>query len=127
MPAPRTPRRFTSGERRSALITPTASIGPSEDAHVDPEQTDVLRGEGMLGPLGTAPLSCSASDAEQASAAEGRTALAPLRDIVHRLFSSISRGEEPRQEGISRHLIRDYPRGSRTAVSCHTAEGSLQA
>lgn len=64
-----------------------------EDEHVDPEQTDVLRTEDMLGRWGRG-LDLLSDDAEPASAAELRRARA-LRDAVHRLFSSVSWDHEP--------------------------------
>lgn len=64
-----------------------------EDEHVDPEQTDVLRTEDMLGRWARR-LDLLGDKAELASAAELRRARA-LRDAVYRLFSSISRNQEP--------------------------------
>jgi predicted RNA-binding Zn ribbon-like protein len=64
-----------------------------EDAHVDPERTDVLRTEDMLGRWGRR-LELLGEDAERAGAAELRRARA-LRDALHRLFSLISRCQKP--------------------------------
>ena len=64
-----------------------------EAEHVDPEQTDVLRGEAMLVRWGRR-MGLLGDDAEAASAAELRRTRA-LRDAVHRLFGAISRHEEP--------------------------------
>ncbi len=65
----------------------------SEDEHVDPEQTDVLLTQDMLGRWGRR-LDLLSDDAKPASAAELRRARA-LRDAVYRLFSSISRDQKP--------------------------------
>jgi hypothetical protein len=64
-----------------------------EDEHVDPEQTDVLRAEGMLGRWGRR-CDLLGEDAKRASAAESSRARS-LRDAVYRLFSSIGRGRGP--------------------------------
>lgn len=64
-----------------------------EDEHADPEQTDVLRTEDMLGRWGRR-LDLLRDDAEPTSAAELRRAR-ELRDAVYRLFSSIGREQEP--------------------------------
>jgi predicted RNA-binding Zn ribbon-like protein len=69
-----------------------------EDEQVDPEQTDVLRTEDMLGRWGRR-LGLLGDDAEPASAAELRRARA-LRDAVYRLFSSISRDQEPARKDL---------------------------
>ncbi len=69
-----------------------------DDEHVDPEQTDVLRTEHMLGRWGRR-LDLLGDDAEQASAAELRRARA-LRDAVYRLFSSISRDQKPSRRDL---------------------------
>jgi predicted RNA-binding Zn ribbon-like protein len=69
-----------------------------EDEHVDPEQTDVLRTEHLLGRWGRR-LDVLRDDAEQASAADLRRARA-LRDAVYRLFSSISRDQKPARKDL---------------------------
>jgi predicted RNA-binding Zn ribbon-like protein len=69
-----------------------------EDEHVDPEQSDVLRTEDMLGRWGRR-LDLLSDDAEPASAAELRRARA-LRDAVHRLFASISRDQKPARNDL---------------------------
>src|SRR3954469_21324385 len=69
-----------------------------EDEHVDPEQTDVLRTEDMLGRWGRR-LDLLGDDAEPASAAELRRARA-LRDAAYRLFSATSRGQEPARKDL---------------------------
>jgi predicted RNA-binding Zn ribbon-like protein len=70
-----------------------------EDEHVDPEQSDVLRTEDMLGRWGRR-LDLLSDDAEPASAAELRCARA-LRDAVHRLFASISHDQNPSTKDIT--------------------------
>jgi len=70
----------------------------SENEHVDPEQTDVLRTEDTLGRWGRR-LDLLSDAAEPASAAELRRARA-LRDAVYRLFSSISRDQEPARKDL---------------------------
>lgn len=67
-----------------------------EDEHIDPEQTDVLRTEDTLGRWGRR-LGLLSDDAESVSADELRRARA-LRDAIYRLFSSISRDEEPAEK-----------------------------
>jgi predicted RNA-binding Zn ribbon-like protein len=69
-----------------------------EDEHVDPERTDVLLTEEMLGRWGRR-LDLLSDNAEPASAAELRRARA-LRDAVYRLFSSISRDQEPARKDL---------------------------
>jgi len=69
-----------------------------EAEYVDPEQTDVLRTEDILGRWGRR-LDLLGDDAEPASAGELRSARA-LRDAVHRLFSSISREQKPACEDL---------------------------
>jgi predicted RNA-binding Zn ribbon-like protein len=69
-----------------------------EDTHVDPQQTDVLRTENALGSWGRR-LGLLSDDATPASGAELHRARA-LREAVHRLFSSISRGQEPARQDL---------------------------
>lgn len=69
-----------------------------EDEHIDPEQTDLLRTEHMLGRWGRR-LDLLRDDAEPASAAELRRARA-LRDAVYRLFSSIGRNQKPARKDL---------------------------
>jgi predicted RNA-binding Zn ribbon-like protein len=69
-----------------------------EDEHAAPRQTDLLRTGDMLDRWGRR-LSLLDDDAKPASEAELRRAR-PLRDAVHRIFSSISRGQEPAREGL---------------------------
>lgn len=69
-----------------------------EDVPVDPEHTDMLRTERMLGRWGRR-LDLLRDDAEPASAAELRRAHA-LRDAVYRLFSSISRDQKPARNDL---------------------------
>jgi len=70
----------------------------SEDEHVDPEQTDVLRTEQMQARWGWR-LDLLREDAEPASAAELNRART-LRDAVYRLFSSISRDQQPARKDL---------------------------
>ena len=70
----------------------------AEDEHVDPEQTDVLRTEQMLAHWGRR-LDLLRDDAEPASAAELNRART-LRDTVYRLFSSVSRDQQPAQKDL---------------------------
>lgn len=70
----------------------------SEDEHVDPEQTDVLRTEDMLGRWGRRRDLLSDA-AEPACTAELHRARA-LRDAVYRLFSSIGRDQEPARKDL---------------------------
>lgn len=65
----------------------------ADSQHVDPEQTDVLRTEGMLGRWGQR-LDILSDDAQPASAAELQRAR-KLRDALYRLFSSISQDHNP--------------------------------
>lgn len=69
-----------------------------EDEHVDPEQTDVLRREDMLGRWARR-LELLSDDAKPASGAELRRARV-LRDAVYRFFSSISRDQEPARKDL---------------------------
>src|SRR4051812_29027042 len=77
-----------------------------EDEHADPEQADFLRTSDILGRWGRR-LGLLSDDAKSASEAELRRARA-LRDAVYRLFSSISRDEEPARKDldvlISNHM-----------------------
>ena len=70
----------------------------SEDEHVDPEQTDVLRTEQMLARWGRR-LDLLRDDAEPASDAELNRART-LRDAVYRLFSSVSRDQQPARKDL---------------------------
>jgi predicted RNA-binding Zn ribbon-like protein len=69
-----------------------------EDEHVDPERTDVLRTEDLMGRWGRR-LALLSEQAEPASAAELRRARA-LRDAVYRLFSTISRDQQPARDDL---------------------------
>jgi predicted RNA-binding Zn ribbon-like protein len=69
-----------------------------EDEHLEPEQTDVLRTGDMLGRWGWR-LGLLSDDAERASPAELRRARA-LRDALYRLFSAISREQEPARKDL---------------------------
>lgn len=82
------------------------SVGWSaEDEHVDPERTDVLRTSEMLGRWGRR-LGLLGDDAKPASEAELRRARA-LRDAVYRVFSSISRDQDPASKDLDM-LMSDY-------------------
>lgn len=69
-----------------------------EDEYVNPEQTDVLRTEDMLGRWGRRRDLLS-DDAEPTSTGELRRSHV-LRDVIHRIFSSISRGEDPAEKDL---------------------------
>ncbi len=83
-----------------------------EDEHVDPEQTDVLRTKDTLGRWGRLR-GLLRDDAEPASADELRRARV-LRDAVYRLFSSISRDEEPAKKDLD-VLMNSYAQAVRDA------------
>jgi predicted RNA-binding Zn ribbon-like protein len=70
----------------------------AEAEQIDPEQTDVLRTEGMLGRWGRR-LELLSNDAEPASPAELRRARA-LRDAAYRLLSSVSQGQRPAERDL---------------------------
>lgn len=76
-----------------------------EEQHVDPEQTDALRTQDMLGRWGRR-LDLLDDDAEPASGPELRRARA-LRDAVHHLFSAISRDEKPAKKDLDT-LMKTY-------------------
>jgi predicted RNA-binding Zn ribbon-like protein len=84
----------------------------SEDEHVDPEQTDVLRTEDLLGRWGRR-LDLLSDDAKPVSAAELRRTRA-LRDAVYRLFSSITRDQEPARKDLD-VLVTNYIEGVKHA------------
>ena len=69
-----------------------------EDEHVDPERTDVLRTGDMLGRWGRR-LDLLGDNAKSVSEAELRHAR-DLRDAAYRLFSSISRDQEPARKDL---------------------------
>jgi predicted RNA-binding Zn ribbon-like protein len=69
-----------------------------EGEPLDAEQTDVLRTADMLGRWGRR-LDLLGEDADSAGAAELRRARA-LRDAVYRLFSAISRDEDPASKDL---------------------------
>jgi predicted RNA-binding Zn ribbon-like protein len=78
-----------------------------KDEHVDPEQTDVLNTEDMLGRWGRR---CELlGDDTRASTAELDRARS-LRDAVYRLFSSISRGQGPARRDLDL-LMSNYAEG----------------
>ena len=69
-----------------------------EDEHVDPDRTDVLRTGDMLGRWGRR-LDLLGDNAKSVSEAELRHAR-DLRDAAYRLFSSISRDQEPARKDL---------------------------
>ena len=81
------------------------SVDWSEDEHVDPEQTDVVRTGDMLGRWGRR-LDVLGGDAKPVNAADLLRARA-LRDAVYRVFSSISRGGAPAGKDLA-VLMSDY-------------------
>jgi len=91
-----------------------------EDTYADPEQTDVLCAADLLGRWGRR-LGLLGDDAVAASAAELRRARA-LRDAVYRLFSSISRDEEPDRTDLD-VLMRNYIEATERAslLACRDA------
>ena len=70
-----------------------------DDEHVDPEQTDVLRTEDMLGAWGRR-LALLSGGVKPPSATELERARA-LRDTVYRVVSSISRDQEPAKKDLN--------------------------
>ena len=85
----------------------------AEDDYVDPEQTDLLQTEEMLGRWGRR-LGLLGDNARPASAAELQRARV-LRVAVYRIFSSIGRGLEPAETDLGA-LMGDY-----TAAVTHAA------
>jgi len=105
MPALRTPETVHLWGETLCLDYANSVDWSPGDEHVDPEKTDVLRSEEMLGRWGQR-CDLLGEDAGQASAAElSRARL--LRDAVHRLFSSISRGQDPAGRDLDL-LMSDY-------------------
>jgi predicted RNA-binding Zn ribbon-like protein len=106
MPSPRTPETVHLWGETLCLDYANSVDWSSEDEHVDPEATDVLRAEDMLGRWGRRR-DLLGEDAKQANAAELGHARS-LRDAVYRLFSSISRGQSPARKDLdllmSNHL-----------------------
>ncbi len=99
---------------RDALLGLPNSVDWSpEDTYADPEQTDVLCAADLLGRWGRR-LGLLGDDAVAASAAELRRARA-LRDAVYRLFSSISRDEEPDRTDLD-VLMRNYIEATRARL-----------
>lgn len=80
--------------------------------HHNPEQTDVLRTQDMLGRWGRR-LDLLGDNADSVSAAELRRARA-LRDAVYRLFSSIIQGQEPARKDLQ-VLMGNYTQAVRRA------------
>ncbi|HEX8958590.1 MAG TPA: ABATE domain-containing protein, partial [Solirubrobacterales bacterium] len=105
MPVSRTPETVHLWGETLCLNFANSVDWSPEDEHVDPEQTDVLRAEDMLGRWGRR-CDLLGEDAKQASAAElSRARL--LRDAVYRLFSSISRGGNPTRRDLD-FLVSNY-------------------
>ena len=102
---PRAPEKIPLWGETLCLDFANSVDWSSEDEYVDPEQTDLLQTEEMLGRWGRR-LDLLGDDAEPASPAELRRARA-LRDAVYRLFSSISRGDEPARADFD-VLMSDY-------------------
>lgn len=105
MPPPRTPETVHLCGETLCLDCANSVDWSPEDEHVDPEQTDVLRAEDMLRRWGRR-CDLLGEDAKQASAAELSRARS-LRDAVHRLFSSISQGQDPAKSDFDL-LMSDY-------------------
>lgn len=93
MPTSRTPEKVHLWGETLCLNYANSVDWSPEDEHTNPEQTDVLCAEDMLGRWGQR---CDLLDegAKRVSAAELSCARL-LRDAVYRLFSSISRGRLP--------------------------------
>jgi predicted RNA-binding Zn ribbon-like protein len=95
---PRTPETVHLWGETLCLDYANSVDWSSQDEHVDPEQTDVLRMEDMLSRWGRR-LELLGDGPQLVSAAELRRARA-LRDAVYRLFSSISRDQEPARKDL---------------------------
>lgn len=98
MLVPRTPETIHLWGQTLCLDYANSVDWSPEDEHVDPQQTDVLRTEDLLGRWGRR-LDLLSDDAEAASEAELSRARA-LRDAAHRFFCSISRDQEPNEEDL---------------------------
>jgi len=95
---PRSPETIYLWGERLCLDYANTVDWSQENKPVDPEQTDVLRTEDMLNGWGRR-LALLGSGVQQASGAELKRARA-LRDIVYRVFCSISRNQEPAEEDL---------------------------
>lgn len=105
MPTPRTPETVHLWGETLCLDYANSVDWSPEDEHTDPEQTDVLRAEDMLGRWGRR-CDLLGEDAKRASTAELERARS-LRDAVYRLFSSISQGQDPTRRDLDL-LMSDY-------------------
>lgn len=105
MPTSRTPETVHLWGETLCLDYANSVDWSPEDEHTDPEQTDVLRAEDMLGRWGRR-CDLLGEDAKRASAAELSRARS-LRDAVYRLFSSISQGQDPTRRDLDL-LMSDY-------------------
>ena len=105
MPALRTPETIHLWGETLCLDYANSVDWSPGDEHVDPEATDVLRAEDMLGRWGRR-CDLLGEDAGQASAAEVSRARS-IRDAVYRVFSSISRGQDPARRDLDL-LMSDY-------------------
>ena len=98
MPVARTPETVHLWGGSLCLDYANSVDWSSQDAHADPEDTDVLRTPEMLTDWGRR-VELLGDDARPASAAELDRAR-ELRDSVHRLYASIGRGEKPSQDDV---------------------------
>ena len=105
MPTSRTPETVHLWGETLCLDYANSVDWSPEDEHTDPEQTDVLRAEDMLGRWGRR-CDLLGEDAKRASTAELERARS-LRDAVYRLFSSISQGQDPTRRDLDL-LMSDY-------------------
>jgi predicted RNA-binding Zn ribbon-like protein len=105
MPTSRTPETVHLWGETLCLDYANSVDWSPEDEHTDPEQTDVLRAEDMLGRWGRR-CDLLGEDAKRASTAELERARS-LRDTVYRLFSSISQGQDPTRRDLDL-LMSDY-------------------
>jgi predicted RNA-binding Zn ribbon-like protein len=117
--APRTPQTVHLWGETLCLDYANSVDWSTEDEHLDPEQTDVLRTEDTLGDWGRR-LDLLEDDAKPATAAELRRARA-LRDAVYRVFSAISRDLAPAGKDLD-VLMRNYIEAVRHA-SLQSGEG----
>lgn len=98
MPVCRTPEKVHLWGETLCLDYANSVDWSPENEHIDPEQTDVLRTEDMLGRWG-GRCDLLSEDAKRASAAELDCARS-LRDAVYRFFSSICRGQGPERRDL---------------------------
>lgn len=117
---PRTPETIPLWGGTLCLDYANSVDRSSEDEHVHPEQTDLLRTEDMLGRWGRR-LGLLGGEAKPASAAELRRARA-LRDAAYRLFCSITRNQEPARNDLDvlmSNYVEAVERASLLAVKNH--------